>query len=481
MKKYSRQVFILLCVFFVALAAARALIGNTYRASIPWEPLTPSDPLPELQVDDPEVARVENAALEDGRITFDVVPLKKGKVVVQLLNRAGEGGEELYLSVSRGRTVYNLENGSFTGDLAVLILLTLLLLLISAIMLYGFLTARGPALYAYTTMFFIGFFFFTLLTGLSMANVTLRHIVRGDSYPMLNVYESLGSAAVRFLYYTSPLLLVFSLALAASNIALLRHNRPRIQNALGLLTGLLIIGGASFGIWLTGRDFSGSVTEYRINETIGNVYCMAFVYFECILAGAVICGFRAARHQAPAGRDVIIILGCWFRHDGTLPPLLRGRADRAIEYWRENREQTGGEAWFVTSGGHGMDETMPEAEAIRNYLITRGIPEERILTEPKSGSTFQNMLFSRRIMEDHGLPLNCVYATTNYHVFRSGMWAAKAGLNAEGISSRTKWWFWPNAFIRECVSLIADKWKQELLLLLALVTFFGLLSMTMIG
>ena len=60
------------------------------------------------------------------------------------------------------------------------------------------------------------------------------------------------------------------------------------------------------------------------------------------------------------------------------------------------------------------------------------------------------------------------------------MWAAKAGLEAEGISSRTRWWFWPNAFIRECVSLVADRWKLELALLLALITFFGLLSLSIV-
>ncbi len=481
MRKYSRQMIVLLCALLVVLVVVRLLIGNTYRASIPWAPASPSDPLPELQVNDPEIARVENVALEDGRIAFDVVPLRKGKVIVQMLDRNGEEEDSLYLSVGRAKTVFNVENGDFTGDLAVLILISLFLLLISAMMLHGFLTARGSELYAYSTMFYIGFFFFALVTGLSMTNVTLRHIVRGDEYPMLLVYEALGSAAVRFLYYTSPLLLFFSLALAASNVALLIHNRPRIQNGLGLITSLLILGGASFGIWLTGRDFSGSLMEYRINETIGNVYCMAYVYFECILAGAVICGMRAVRHRVAAGRNVIIILGCWFRPDGTLPPLLRGRADRAIAYWRETREETGSEAVFVPSGGQGKDETMPEAEAIRNYLIGQGIPEKLILTETKSGSTSQNLQFSRRVMEEHGLPLRCVYATTNYHVFRSGMLAARAGLDAEGISSRTKWWFWPNAFIRECAGLMANKWKQELILLLALVTFFGLLSMTLVG
>ncbi len=479
MRKYRRQVLVLLGILLVALVVSRLLAGNTFRASVPWNG-SPADPLPAVQVEETENARIENLSLENGILTFDVVPLKHGSATVTVPGPDGEAADTLFLSVSRTGTVSSLETGDFPGDLAMMALITLFLFIISAMMLHGFLTAKGPELYSYSTMFYIGFFFFALIAGIAIAAVTLTHMIHPESYAMLNVYESLSSVPVFFLRWTFLLLLAFSLALAASNIALLRHNRPRVQNVLGLLISMLIIGGASFCFWLAYRDFSGSLQEYRIDTTICNVACMAFVYFECILAGAVICGIRAAWHRVSPGRDVIIILGCWFRPDGTLPPLLRGRADRAVEYWQDTLEKTGREAYMIPSGGQGPDEPMPEAEALRAYLISRGIPENRIIPETKSASTYQNLLFSRRIMAENGLPLRCVYATTNYHVFRSGMWAARAGLDAEGISSRTRWWFWPNAFMRECIGLIASRWKQELVLLLGFTAFFAFLSVTLI-
>ncbi len=64
-------------------------------------------------------------------------------------------------------------------------------------------------------------------------------------------------------------------------------------------------------------------------------------------------------------------------------------------------------------------------------------------------------------------------------MFRSGVWAALAGLNAEGIGSQTKWWFWPNAFMRETVGLLQNRWKQEILLLVILILFFGALSLSL--
>ncbi len=70
--------------------------------------------------------------------------------------------------------------------------------------------------------------------------------------------------------------------------------------------------------------------------------------------------------------------------------------------------------------------------------------------------------------------------TTNYHVFRSGVWASLAKLPAEGVGSRTKWWYWPNAFMRECVGLLKNRVRQELLMMMATIAFFGLLSMALV-
>ena len=120
---------------------------------------------------------------------------------------------------------------------------------------------------------------------------------------------------------------------------------------------------------------------------------------------------------------------------------------------------------------------MPEAAAMRQYLLTQQIPEERIVAECESVNTFQNMRNSRMILESINPEGKTLFATTSYHVFRSGIWAAQAGLTAEGIGSKTRWWFWPNAFMRECGGLLLKRWKQEVLLAVLLAVYFSLLSM----
>ena len=86
---------------------------------------------------------------------------------------------------------------------------------------------------------------------------------------------------------------------------------------------------------------------------------------------------------------------------------------------------------------------------------------------------------NERWIEKRGGNAKVVYATTNYHVFRGGVWANLAGLPAEGVGSRTKWWYWPNAFMRECAGLMLNRIPQELLLLATMLVFFGTLSLAL--
>lgn len=160
----------------------------------------------------------------------------------------------------------------------------------------------------------------------------------------------------------------------------------------------------------------------------------------------------------------VYILGCGIRKDGNLLPLLKGRVDKAIEFYNKQLEATGKKAVFVPSGGQGSDEIISEGEAMKRYLIENGIPEEQIIPETRSTNTLQNMKFSKELIGNSNA--NVAFSTTNYHVFRSGIFAGQAGLKAEGMGSKTKWYFWPNAFIREFVGLLVSQKKKVIALFL---------------
>lgn len=91
--------------------------------------------------------------------------------------------------------------------------------------------------------------------------------------------------------------------------------------------------------------------------------------------------------------DYIIIHGAGL--DGPRPtPLLAGRIDKALELWSKQHQH----GKFVVSGGQGADEVVSEAQAMRDYLLEKGVPADAILMEDKSTTTWENLRYSLAII-----------------------------------------------------------------------------------
>ena len=481
MRKAAKQILACAAALFFFCVLSRIFLFNQFSVYIPAERTAEEAGQGKTRAESerPDVLRAGGAERRGRYERIRIYPEKPGETGLRIRPENGDGDSYHVLRVDRFRTVYDMNTGNFTGDTAVMIAVTLFWGLVSAIMLWHFFQAKGSAFYDYATIYYAGFSLFTMESTVVMLSVTVSHIAHPESFYMYSVYSAISGAGTRFMTLTSPLMLLFAAAMAVSNIALLKHERTRLKNMAGLLISVTLIAGEALGWYLVTRDFSGSEREVRIRTMLQNTYASFFVYFQCMLTGSVICGLLAAKRRPAPDKDFIIILGCWFRGDGTLPPLLRGRADKALEFWRRQKEETGKEARFIPSGGQGGDEPMPEAEAVRRYLLAEGVQDRLILPENRSRNTYQNMAYSGEIIRETGSGGKTVFATSSYHVFRSGIQARQAGLAAEGMGSRTKWWFWPNAFMRETAGLLLKRWRQEILLLVLMLAFFDLLCMTL--
>ena len=480
MKQAARQIAISALIIVFLCCAGRLLTGNTYtiHQTLPYhggavyrvEELT-------IFPEKAGTVHVDGAVLEGNRLAIRVSPDQPGDAWILVNDLSGETLSVQKLYVGQLMTIYDANTSGFTADTVVLVSVALFWLLTCLIMIWHVRKARGYRFYHHTSIYFSGFSLFAMVNFLLMLYTSISYMLFPFDYSMSSAFNLINGAAVQFMVLTTPMIVLFAVAMSISNLALIRHEGYRVQNALGLLISFLLLAGTAFGWYISSMDFSGSEMEWRLNSTFVNVYATAFVYCECMLAGAVYCGIRAARYLPEMNQDFIVILGCWFRKDGSLPPLLRGRVDRALAFWQKQKLETGKEAVFIPSGGQGADECMPEAEAMQRYLLDAGIPEEKIIPEAKSRSTKENMSFSKSIIDSFCKEGHTMFVTTNYHVFRSGILASEAGLHATGIGSRTKWWFWPNAFMRECAGLLAKRWKQELLLLLFMTACYGMMSM----
>ena len=295
----------------------------------------------------------------------------------------------------------------------------------------------------------------------------------GTVYGMLNYFSGAGTL---FMGVSAPFLLLLCAGLFISNLSLIRHEGLRPANLLAAGAAVAVIGGFILTMLVDNSFSAGSFEEYRRHACLNSAVTTVFVFMEAVLLGAMVCGLIAARREPDYDRDFVIIHGCQIAPDGTPLPLLRGRIDRALAFAEKQRQKTGKPLIFIPSGGQGSNECISEGRSIADYLRAKGVPEYRLLIEEQSKNTLENMQFSKALIDRRVSPAKVAFSTTNYHVFRSGILAKTAGLEAQGMGSPTKWYFWPNAFIREFIGLVVTEKKALLILLAEMIVFFTALT-----
>ncbi|MGL5693676.1 MAG: YdcF family protein, partial [Peptostreptococcaceae bacterium] len=164
--------------------------------------------------------------------------------------------------------------------------------------------------------------------------------------------------------------------------------------------------------------------------------------------------------------DYIIVLGSGLIKD-RVPPLLKSRLDKGIEIYNQQIKK-GNPCKIIVSGGQGADELVSEASAMGKYLLSQGIKESDVILEDKSRTTYENMKFSKKIM-DKSEKYNSIFITNNYHVFRASIFARKVGLKSNGVGAPTAFYFLPSALIREYIAiLVIYKWISIIFILIVL-------------
>ena len=152
--------------------------------------------------------------------------------------------------------------------------------------------------------------------------------------------------------------------------------------------------------------------------------------------------------------DAIIVLGSGLIGD-KVPPLLAQRLTKAKTIY----EQFEGRSKLIVSGGQGADELTSEAEAMANYLMEQGVPKDAILIENRSRTTFENLTFSKAILEDQGLGKSVLVVTNSFHALRAGVIMRRLKIPGRSVCSKTAFYYLPSAWIRETVGLVSLYWK----------------------
>lgn len=344
------------------------------------------------------------------------------------------------------------------------------LALSTAVMAFALYWSAKKTLYSYANIVLIGGLLFNSVF-LIVCTRFLLTIPLDTAVDFTYFYESLLAFPRTFSYYAFFVILFICVLLGISNVELIRHEGFRLHNALSLLVAGLY-GGGTMAVYLIADKLYESIfvplglstnPVFIVLSTVIPLFLLLVLcYFECILAGTGILGWIAARAVPAYDKDYIIILGCSIDKRGGLLPLLRGRVNRAVRFAWEQEIATGKALRYVPSGGQGPNEIMSEGSAMGFYLMTHGAEEYEVIPEKQSRNTWENFCFSKKLIEEMTPHPKVAFATTNYHILRSGILANKAGLDAQGIAGDTKWYFWPNGFVREFFGILAMERKVHL-------------------
>ncbi|KRK81298.1 YdcF family protein [Companilactobacillus nodensis] len=240
-----------------------------------------------------------------------------------------------------------------------------------------------------------------------------------------------------------------------------------LANMLTLVLGIAILILPFFDNWLT-EHLPAAAASYIVLTSNMILFYVLFWFYN-YLTMLVLYQFNHPKYN----QDYVIVLGAGLLNGDRVSPLLAQRIDRGLAFYKKQIKKTGKVAKMIFSGGQGGDEKLPEGTAMLGYALKQGLPEIDGLAETESKNTYQNMLYSKKLIEKEKTDNpKTIFVTNGYHTFRAGMVAKQAGLKADGIGAHTARFFLPNAIIREYIAIFMRNkyWHAAAIVLIAILS-----------
>ncbi|MBE7003952.1 MAG: YdcF family protein [Ruminococcaceae bacterium] len=246
-------------------------------------------------------------------------------------------------------------------------------------------------------------------------------------------------------------LLLVPVLLILNGIQMIRRESICPAHLLSLGLGIVVgIGEIATVVYVLG--LSDFIRLGDANPWVMLVSLTVFYFSFLVLSFVVYCVFiQIMPHRM--NFNYIVIHGCGLAGGEKLSKLLSNRVDKAVEIYRKCASKP----VIIPSGGRGSDEKLSEAQAMKDYLLSCGIPEESIVLEDRSTTTRENILFSKEIIESRSGGKKTALISSNYHIYRCLRLAREAGFKCIGIGANVAMYYWPSAIIREFVAIFVTK------------------------
>lgn len=280
---------------------------------------------------------------------------------------------------------------------------------------------------------------------------------------VLSGRHALGTARALSILIFAVLLSVPAV-LIENGVIMYRKEGRALQNMLSLIMGVLVGVGEFclflffiFPIFWSDRNSEFITTGMKVLLFIS----LSVVYVSLVFAAFM--SYTVLLQLIPRKRDFdyVIIHGSGLLRGREVSKLLADRIDKAIEVYEKDPTPP----ILIPSGGKGRDEEISEAEAMEKYLTEHGIPKDQIIREDRSTTTRENLVFSKKIIDERDTDPYVALVTSNYHVYRALSLCDDIDLECTGIGAHVARYYWPSALLREFAAIMSK--KKNLLIFIA--------------
>ena len=274
-----------------------------------------------------------------------------------------------------------------------------------------------------------------------------------------------GAVALAIVWVILAAILIVPFFLIYNGIVMIRKEGRHLSQLLSLALGLIILAGEAVVFAGIARYSFSAGPQILIPRAFLPVLLAVFSVSVIYLSFSFLLFMLYTLFLQVIPRkkdfDYVIIHGAGLLDGDRVSKLLRDRLDKAIEVYRQDPTPPK----LIPSGGQGPDERIPEAEAMADYLRSRGIPAADILPESGSKTTLENLQYCKRIIDSRPGRKYTALVSSNYHVYRALRYCRMIGLECTGIGSHVAFYYWPSALIREYIAIHAEK-KHAVLFIL---------------
>lgn len=166
----------------------------------------------------------------------------------------------------------------------------------------------------------------------------------------------------------------------------------------------------------------------RVAQLLALVLCVGSSYVGLTVFEV----WRVGRTQSTAQVDAIVVMGA-AQYDGVPSPLLKARLEHAFDLWKQKVAPR-----IVLTGGNKPGDRFTEASASAIFLREQGVPQEDLLQESSSRSTYEALRNVRNLVttdSDFANIERIMIVTDPYHELRSRLTAHEWNFEATTSSS----------------------------------------------